>query len=132
MDLPPHEIETKPVIWIIDSQQWPRAYLRGLLIERGLDAIGFIDLHQALAALNEPDYAKPRILVVELHDLSPTEEELETLACLSMPMVALAGALELNQEWIKRVKWAALIKRPISIGQVADAIEKFVELPKRS
>ena len=46
-------------------------------------------------------------------------------------MIALAGAVELNQEWIKRVKWAALIQRPVSIGQVADAIEKLVELPKK-
>jgi FixJ family two-component response regulator len=119
----------KPVVWIIDSQQWPRANLRALLIERGFDAIGFIELHQALATLNEPDYPKPRILVVELHDLSPTEEELERLARLPMPIIALAGALELNQEWIKRVKWAALIQRPMSIGQVADAIEKLVLTP---
>jgi DNA-binding NtrC family response regulator len=130
MDSPLDEM-AKPVVWIIDSQQWPRANLRALLIDRGFDAIGFIKLHQALAALNEPDYPKPRIVMVELHDLSPTEEELETLARLPMPMIALAGALELNQEWIKRIKWAALIQQPVSIGQVVDAIEKLVELPKR-
>ena len=131
MDSPLDEIETKPVVWIIDSQQWPRANLRALLIDRGFDAIGFIDLHQALAALNEPDYPKPRVIVVELHDLSPTEEELETLAHLPIPVIALAGAVEMNQEWIKKVKWAAMIQRPVSIGQVADAIEKLMELPQK-
>jgi FixJ family two-component response regulator len=131
MDPPLGKTETKPIVWIIDSQQWPRANLRALLIERGFDAIGFIGLHQALTALSEPDYPKPRIVVVELHGLSPTEEELEALARLPMPMIALAGAVELNQEWIKRVKWVALIQRPVLIGQVADAIEKLVEPSKK-
>ena len=120
------QTETKPVVWIVDSQQWPRANLRALLIDRGFDAIGFIEFHQALAAWNDPDQPKPGILVLELHDLSPTDEELKALARLPIPLIALGGAVELNQDWIKEVKWRALIRRPVTIGQVAETIEKLL------
>ena len=130
MDSPLGETETKPVVWIIDSQQWPRANLRALLIDRGFDAIAFVDLEHALAVLDQPDYSKPHIVVIEIQGLSPTKEELNSLIRLCIPMVALAGAVEMNQEWTKQVKWTALIQRPMTLGQVADSIEKLMEIPK--
>ena len=123
--------ETKPVIWIVDREQWPRANLRALLLDQGFDALGFIELDGALAALKDPHYPKPFIVVLELHGLSPTEKELGTLTRLSIPMVGLAGAVEMSQEWIQNVQWAALIQRPNTIGQVVDTIEKLVRVPKR-
>ena len=42
-----NQIETKPVVWIIDWEQWPRANLRALLLDRGFDAIGFRELEEA-------------------------------------------------------------------------------------
>ncbi len=111
------------IIWIVDRQQWPRAYLRALLIDRGFDTIGFIELGQAIAALRDPHYARPQLIVLELHDLSPTEDELEVLAHTSIPMMGLAGAMEMNEGWIKRMKWAAISERPVTIGKIADVIE---------
>ncbi len=122
------EIEAKPVVWIIDSQQWPRANLRALLLDRGFDAIGFIELHQALASLKDPYYQKPHIILLELHDLLPTEEELDTVIHLNVPIVAVAGAVEIGRAWIKKIKWAALIQRPARIGQVVDVIEGLTGL----
>ena len=116
-------MEAKPAVWIIDSQQWPRASLRALLIEHGFDAIGFMDLREALASLNDPNGPNPHTIVLELHHLSPTEEELDTLTHLPIPLVGIAGAVEMGQSWVRQVKWAALIQRPCSIGQVADVIE---------
>lgn len=117
----------KPVVWIVDCEQWPRANLRALLIDRGFDAIGFMEIDQALEGLNHPRYPKPHVIVIELHALSPTDKELDVLTRLHTPMVALAGAMEISQEWVGKVKWAVLIRRPIAIGQVADAIEKVIK-----
>lgn len=114
---------TQPIIWIISGEQWPRVYLRAELIERGFDAIGFIELSKAIAALNDPDYPKPQLIILELHDLSFTQDEWDTLACTSIPMIALGGAVELNQEWVRSYQWMAVIQRPFTIGKVADVAE---------
>ena len=121
-------MEAKPVVWIVDPQQWPRANLRALLIDRGFGAIGFIKLEQALKALNDPLYPKPDLIVLELHDLSPTREELETLVRLPMPLIALGGAVELNEEGINKVKWTATIRRPVTIGKIVETVEKLLRL----
>jgi hypothetical protein len=46
-------------------------------------------------------------------------------------MVGLAGAVEMSQEWIGKIQWAALIRRPNTIGQVVETIERFLRVPKR-
>jgi hypothetical protein len=116
----------KPVIWIIDSQQWPRAYLRAELIERGFEAVGFIELAHALTALYHPYSAKPRLIVLELRGLSHKHDELDALAQIAIPIIALGGTVELNQEWIKQFEWAAVLRRPFTIGNVADVVEELV------
>ena len=117
---------TKPVIWIIDRQQWPRAYLRAELIERDIEAIGFIELSEVIAALNDPNYLKPRLIILELYDLSFTRDELDALARAGIPMIALGGAVELNEELVRNFKWATVIRRPFTIGNVADVIEEIL------
>jgi len=117
---------TEPVIWIIDRQQWPRAYLRIELIERGFDAIGFIGLSEVMAALNDPNYPKPRLIVLELCDLSFTRDELDTLARAGLPMIALGGLVELDEELVRSFRWAAVMRRPFTIGEVADVVEELL------
>ena len=58
--------EAKIVIWIIDNEQWPRAYLRAELIERGYEALGFEKLSHGLSELNRAVMKKPQIIVLEL------------------------------------------------------------------
>jgi AmiR/NasT family two-component response regulator len=116
----------KPVIWIIDNQQWPRAYLRAELIERGFEAVGFIELAHALAALHHPYYTKPCLIVLELRGLSHKHDELHALAQIAIPIIALGGAVELNAEWAKQFEWAAVLQRPFTIGNVADLVEELV------
>ena len=116
----------KPVIWIIDSQQWPRAYLRAELIERGFEAIGFMELTHALMAFHHPYYAKPCLIVLELRGLSHKHDELDALAQIAIPIIALGGAVELNAEWVKQFEWAAVLQHPFTIGNVADAVEGLI------
>jgi hypothetical protein len=117
---------TQPVLWIIDSQQWPRACLRAELIERGFDPIGFIQLSQAMTALDDPDYLNPRLIVLELRDLPFTPNELDVLARTGIQMFALGGAAELNEKWLREFKWAAVLQRPFTIGEVANLVEEIL------
>jgi FixJ family two-component response regulator len=124
--MPLNKIGPKPLVWIIDWEQWPRANLRALLLDRGFDAVGFEEIDAALAALKDLHRSKPCIIILELHSLSPSEEELDALARLSIPIVGLAGAVELSQPWVREFNWAVLTKRPITIGQIADTVVKLM------
>jgi hypothetical protein len=116
----------KPVIWIIDSQKWPRAYLRAELIERGFEAIGFIELADAFTVLLHPSYAQPRLIILELRDQSIGRDELNILAGIDAPIITLGGSMELNAEWVKQFHWAAVLQRPFTIGQIADLAATLV------
>ena len=119
-------MEKEPVVWIIDSQQWPRAYLRAELIARGFDAIGFEEVSHALAARRHAGYATPHIIVLELCGLSPKGSELSALAQTGIPIIVLGGAVELSQSWIEEIQSEATLQRPFTIGDVADLVEKSV------
>ena len=120
------EVEPEPVVWIINSQHWPRAYLRAELIQRGFDAIGSVRLSEPLAALRHPGIRKPRAIVLELRELDLACDELETLKRASIRLIALGGAAELSNEWIGESERAIVLRRPFTIGAVADAVEGLV------
>jgi hypothetical protein len=63
---------------------------------------------------------------LELCDLSFTRDELDALARACIPMIALGGAVELNEELVRNFKWATVIRRPFTIGNVADVIEEIL------
>lgn len=117
---------TKRVVWIIDSEQWPRASLRAELIERSFDTDGFVNIRDAIKEFHNPLSANPQIIVLELCNLESGYNELESVVSLGIPIIALGGAKEFNQKIIHRLKWAKMMKRPFSIGTVADAVEKMM------
>ncbi len=114
------------IVWIIDSQQWPRAYLRAELIERGFDAIGFIRLSQALRSLDDPDNLNPRLIVLELRDQPFTQKGLDRLAGSGIQTIVLGGPVEFNKKSVREFKWAARLQRPFTIAQVADLVEETI------
>lgn len=115
----------EPVIWIIDNEHWPRAYLRAELIERGYQAISFSDLSRALAEL---DCLAPRpdAVILELRDQEITSEALGTLARAKVPVIGIGGTVELDNSAIADFPWADLLRRPVSIGAVVDAVERRI------
>lgn len=113
-------------IWIVDREQWPRACLRAELIERGYDAVGFLELDQAVAAIRAPNSHKPRVIVLELRDQVLTPSVLEALADSKIPVIALTSVLELNNPLIRDFTWAAVLSRPFALGNVADAVERVL------
>ena len=49
---------SRPMIWIVERQQWPRALLRAELLERGYEIIGFTRVDEALSAFRHRLYAR--------------------------------------------------------------------------
>ena len=76
--------------------------------------------------LATPGVRRPDIILVELRDLAATDGEPVTLARGGIPVMALGGSLELNAEWVRDFKWAGIVQRPCTIGQVADRIERLL------
>jgi hypothetical protein len=107
--------EAVPVIWIIDADQWPRAMLRAELIERGLDAVGYLKPADALAHLGA---RFPDLIVANLREM--TRDEVADLFRVGVPVIGIVAIPE--PPWIADFEWAALLRRPVSIGEIADAV----------
>ena len=117
------------LIWIVDSEHWPRSALRAELIERGYEAIGHIRLDEALSRLHSaPSQAKPHAIVVDLCGQEVSRGALQELAGSTIPTIILGGQAELNDPLIKEHTWTAMLKRPIMLGEIADLIERIVPL----
>ena len=115
-----------PIVWVIGSDHWPRSYLRAELIERGLDAIGFVTPREALVRL-ETRAPPPALAVVDLHEQAATERGLAPLLSAGFPVIALGGAAEWADPARRGYPWTRFLRRPITIGAVADAVERVLE-----
>jgi DNA-binding NtrC family response regulator len=106
------------VIWIIDAEQWPRAMLRAELIERGLDAVGYITVRDAVDSLPT---RRPDAIVIDLR--GQPLPLVERLPKIGVPVVVIGGTIELNElpqgEWI-------VMQRPVSIGEIAERLSQVV------
>lgn len=118
------DLPGKGVVWVICNGQWERAYLRAEFLQRGFQAIGHSGIMAALAALDHPDFASPDLIVVELRDLTLRRDELTALARIDVPLVALGGEVELSHSLVKEVGWKSTLRRPFTVGQVVDLVEK--------
>jgi DNA-binding response OmpR family regulator len=115
-------------VWIIDRQHWPRALLRGELLESGLEVIGFSALEDALASLELAATPRPDIIIVELKGLGGGgDERLAQLAGKGLPIMLLGGEVELRDEVMRLGKWAAILKRPFTIGQVVQVVYQQIQ-----
>ena len=114
------------VVWIVDREHWPRACLRAELIERGLDAVGFVELGDALEALVRPSTARPDALVLELGGAPHDARLLDLLERARIPVVALAGALEKTDAGLGARRWARVLARPVTLGRIADEVEALL------
>jgi FixJ family two-component response regulator len=119
-----HSRKKEPVVWIIDSEQWPRACLRAELIERGYDAYGFVTIPDALDSLSRPQSPRPESIVLELRGQNLTNQLLESICNLRVPIIVLGGNAELNEPLIKERKWDDVLKRPTSLGNIADVVQR--------
>jgi len=116
----------EPVLWVVGKEQWPRACLRAELIERGYDPYGFILLDDALDYLLKGRAPKPEALILELRGQNLTNQSLQILEDLAIPTIVLGGRADLNDPLVQNRKWSVVFRRPFSLGQVADVVERIV------
>jgi DNA-binding response OmpR family regulator len=115
-------------VWIVDRQHWPRALLRGELLESGLEVVGFVSLQDALASLELAAIPQPDLIIVELKGLgSGGDERLARLAGERLPIILLGGEVELSNEVVRLGVWAAILKRPFTIGQVVQVVSQHIQ-----
>jgi DNA-binding response OmpR family regulator len=112
----------EPVVWIIDSEHWPRACLRAELIERGIDAIGCEEFTDAISMLQNPWFRRPDLAVLDLKNQNLNSADLDRWRRYQIPLIVLAGSAELSQDLFQELQWAHILRRPISIGQIADTV----------
>jgi hypothetical protein len=111
-----------PLVWVIGAERGPRAALRAELIERGYDAIGFETLRDAVLAGRLPAAQRPAVVTIDLHDQRADAALLDALFALGAPIVAVAGGAETNDPRLRPRRWACWLRRPITLGAIADAI----------
>jgi hypothetical protein len=119
-------METRTLIWIISNQQWPRAYLRAELIERGFEAVGYTEIASAVSTLGVALGDKPGVIVLELRDQAVEARLLGAIIETGIPVILLAGSVEANEPLVKHYRWAAVMKRPVSIGTIADKVQEVI------
>jgi hypothetical protein len=119
----------KPLVWIIGTDHWPRAYLRAELIERGYEAVGFVTVGDALAALALQPARRPLLAAIDLQGHSLDPRQLAPLLRGGFPTLAIGGLAEWGTEPVRNLPWTATLRRPLTIGSIADEIGRL--LPRR-
>jgi len=114
----------QPRIWTVDADHWPRAYLRAELIERGYDATGFETLKDAVVRLLVARSRRPALLVIDLHGQMIDDKLARVLLRERLPVIAVADAT--SSEIAPRGAVVELLRRPLTIGAVADAVDRFM------
>ena len=107
---------------MIGAERGPRAALRAELIERGPDAIGFETLRDAALAGRLPGARQPAVVVVDLQDQAVDDRLLDALFVTGAPVIAVAGATEEGDARLRERPWARWLRRPITLGAIADAV----------
>ncbi len=113
----------QPVVWIIHVEQWPRVLLRTDLIERGFDAAGYITVGDAIESLLE---RPPDAIVVELR--GQPMRLVQRLLAIGKPVLIVGGTPEIND--LPEGGWAAVLRRPVSVGEIADRVAAIAGSPR--
>ncbi|MGA2228271.1 MAG: response regulator [Syntrophobacteraceae bacterium] len=114
----------QPTIWIIDNNHWERANLRAVLIERGYEVEGFVSIFHALLMFYREKVEKPAVIVLESKNLQYQGAEPDELFRIGVPVILLSGVYE-DMELAQRHQWAAVLRRPFTIGQVGQTAERL-------
>ncbi|SPF38595.1 hypothetical protein SBDP1_200069 [Syntrophobacter sp. SbD1] len=95
------------------------------MIERGYEVEGFESIFHAVVMLFREIVEKPAAIILEIISLPYNSAELDELALIGAPVILLTGVYE-DREVIDRLKWAAVLRRPFTIGQVVSTVEFLV------
>jgi len=115
----------RPVVWVISGQRWPRAYMRGELLEAGYEAEGMEEIPPPGAAGVGDARAAPAVVIVDLFGLPARSADLRRLARTGAPLLLLGGAMDLDRTAAHAVQPAAVLRRPFTIREVVDAVRRL-------
>jgi hypothetical protein len=121
------EAALPPRILLVMPAQWPRALLRAALREVGYDAIGTRTVKGARVLLLSGEGRGPvRLILIDQDALTEDAQgDLEMLRRDSdAPLVLLAPATRRVSEG----GWTGVLRRPLTVGELAQAIERLVPL----
>ena len=121
------EAAPPPRILVVMPAQWPRALLRAALREVGYDAIGTRTVRGARTLLTSGEGRGPvRLILLDqdalTHDAQIDLDKLRRAADASL--VLLAPATRRVSEGV----WTGVLRRPLTVGELAQAIERLVPL----
>jgi len=107
--------------------QWPRALLRAELTELGYDAVGVLDLEHALRyPRSEPGRGPVGLIIVEQSMLVGDAFDRLRQRHGGPPVILLAGGAGPEPPG----PWDRVLRRPISIGEIAEAVRSLVLQPR--
>jgi DNA-binding response OmpR family regulator len=115
--------EGETVVWLVESDHWPRALLRAELIERGYDAIGFPSLDEAIVRLAVERERRPALVFLDLAGQPVSRGAVALLSAGGVPVLGLAAATDPSSD-LAGLGLTAVLRRPLSLGEIADAIER--------
>ncbi len=113
----------QPAVWVISSQRWPRAYIRGELLEAGYEAEGFESIPTVGA--DGKSRPAPAVVVVDLFGLPAPSADLRRLALLGAPLLLLGGAMDLDRTAARSIHPAAILRRPFTVREVVEAVRRL-------
>ena len=116
-----------PRVLLVMPEQWPRALLRAALREVGYDAIGTRTVRGARTLLTSGE-GRGSVRLILLDQDALTEDAQRDLEMLrrdsDAPLVLLAPATRRVSEG----GWTGVLRRPLTVGELAQAIEQLVPL----
>jgi DNA-binding NtrC family response regulator len=112
----------QPVVWIIDAEHWPRALLRAELIERRFDAVGYETYLDAVETL---PWRRPAAVVVDVR--GQPVGQVQRLLNLHVPVIVIGGTPDIDDPAYATGGWAAVMRRPVSLGEIADAVQRALQ-----
>ena len=90
---------------------------------RRLGAIGYLHLSEAVADLRAGLTPRPGAIILELRDQYVEPSLIDALVGSEVPVVLLTGAFERDERINEGHGWAAVMKRPFTVGSVADKVQ---------
>ena len=123
-----------PTLLLIAADWQSRALAVAELQDRGYDVMALPGLRYAVKALVD-ERVVPLLIVLDVHDdEDATPRRVEQLLDLApdAPLILIVGVYDRATWEPLRVRAAAWLQRPVSVGEVAEAVERVMPRPYNS
>jgi CheY-like chemotaxis protein len=122
------ELQAWPVVLLIIEDWRTRALIHAQLDGDGLEARTSVSWAQALTLLGRHFWPRLGAIIVDVGDRAADHALAGRLALLARhaPVVALTGSFGPRPEDLRRMGAKAVLRRPITVGEVSRALRTFL------